>query len=155
MPANLTLSNYSDRELLHVIADLTPADGDGWVDVDLIATRLGLSQDGLSEEQAALHARRCTSVRLSWVQRLSGTVEKNEARKYDQPPQWRLTDEGNLLVKAKLSPAEIEKLEETISDYSALGAVAALSRRYQRTATGRANLLRREWAYGTHKNRKA
>lgn len=154
MASNLKLENYSDRELLHVINDLASTE-DGWVDVDIIAERLGLSPNGLSEEQFALHCRRCVSVRLAWVAKLSNTVEKDELRRAPEPPRWRLTQEGELLVKSKLSQADVQKLEETISDYSALGAVSALARRYQRTDAGRANLLRREWAYGTHRKRRS
>ncbi len=154
MATNLQLQNFSDRELLHVIDDLAGSN-EGWVDVDVIASRLGLSSNGLSEEQFALHARRCVSVRLSWISRLSNTVEKDLNRRYPSPPRWRLTEEGSLLVRSKLSASDVEKLEESISDYSALGAVAALSRRYQRTDRGRANLLRREWSYGIHKNRRS
>ena len=56
MAGNLKLENYSDREMLHLIHDLS--DAEGWVDVEILAERVGLSSNGMSETQLAIHARR-------------------------------------------------------------------------------------------------
>ncbi len=86
MAGNLKLENYSDREILHLINDL--AGPEGWVDVETLAERVGLSPNGMSEAQLQIHARRCVTGRLSWMRRLSGCVERHEDK---ERLQWRLT----------------------------------------------------------------
>lgn len=152
MAGNLKLENYSDRELLHIVNDLAVA-GE-WVETHMIAERIGLQRNGLSDEQYSLHAQRCVSVRFSWISRLSGCVEKDPDRKQGQAPRWRLTQVGKEVVDAKLSKDVVARLADTMSDYAALHAVDALARRQRSTNSGAANLLRREWAYGTHRKRR-
>jgi hypothetical protein len=154
MANNLKLENYSDRELLYILNDLSPTQGE-WVETHTIAERIGLQRDGLSDEQYVLHAQRCVSVRFSWIARLSGCVEKDPDRKQGQAPRWRLTLVGKQVVNAKLSTATMERLEEGLSDYATLHALDALSRRYRATDSGVANLMRREWAYGIHRKRRS
>jgi hypothetical protein len=153
MAGNLKLENYSDRELLYLLNDLSPTQG-AFVETHTIAERIGLQRDGLSDEQYALHAQRCVSVRFSWISRLSGCVEKDPDRKKGQAPAWRLTPIGHQVVNAKLSEETKKRLAEGMSDYAALHALDALSRRYQRANVGAANLLRREWTHGSHQRRR-
>ncbi len=153
MAGNLKLENFSDRELLHILNDLTSERGD-WVETHTIAERIGLQRNGLSDEQYALHAQRCVSVRFSWIARLSGCVEKDPARKQGQAPRWRLTMIGLQVVNAKIADGTAKRLAEGISDFDALLALDALSRRYRGTDSGAANLMRREWQYGTHRKRR-
>lgn len=148
MAANLKLESFSDRELIHLLDDL--GDHEGWVEVETMAARVGLTVDGMSDAQLAIHARRCVAVRLSWIRRLSGCVER-DADKTKQ--RWRLTDSGRALVKAKLTKEVYDKLGN-IGEFQALHALDALSRRYRRTDVKAANLMRREWTHGTHRSRK-
>lgn len=146
-PGNLKLENYSDREILHLIDDL--ADSNGWVSTVLLAQRIGIvGGQGMSDAQKELHARRCVAVRLGWIKRLSGTVEKKSAES-----EWRLTYSGTQVVKAKLAASVSNALDQA-SEESLLHALDFVSRRYTRAKPGAANLMRREWAYGTHKNRR-
>lgn len=159
MANNLKLENFSDRELLHILNDVSkeyPVTEDGWVETEVMAARLGLTRNGLSEEQFAIHARRCLSTRLGWVARLSGTVEREDVRKIgrDVPPRWRLTHEGHQVVNAKLSDSVLQRLQDGLTDYASLHALQALSRRFISADAGAANLMRREWLHGTHRKRR-
>jgi hypothetical protein len=147
MTVNLKLENFSDRELLYIIADLTPASG--WVDVDAIAARCGIAVDHLSDEQLLLHARRCVSVRLAWIRKLSGCVERNP----DETLSWGLTYWGQSVVAGKLSDTLTDRLDK-MSEADSLKALDRLSRKYLRADVNAANLMRREWQYGTHRNRR-
>jgi hypothetical protein len=148
MAGNLKLENYSDREMLHLLNDL--AGEDGWVDVEILAARVGLSANGMSEEQLRIHANRCVSVRLSWIRKLSGCVERHPEKNRQS---WRLTVSGQELVRARISQAILSGLDQ-MGEYTSLMALDALSRRYRRADVKAANLMRREWVYGTHRNRR-
>lgn len=151
MPTNLKLENYSDRELVHVLADLTPSNGDGWVDIEAIAGRVGMSPPaGLSEAQAIIHAKRCVTVRFSWIARLSSCVERNKEK--GKTGLWRLTGEGKRLVRARITKTTENQLAN-IDSHEALLALDALGRRYRQSSRETANLMRREWVYGTHSKR--
>lgn len=148
MAGNLKLENYSDREMLHLLNDL--AGEEGWVDVEILAARVGITPNGMSEAQLAIHARRCVSVRLSWIRKLSGTVERHPDK---NSLLWRLTDTGTQVVSAKMTDALAARLD-SMEDFASLAALDALSRRYRRADVKAANLMRREWIYGTHRNRR-
>lgn len=148
MAGNLKLENYSDREMLHLLNDLSGEEG--WVDVEILAARVGLSPNGMSEEQLRLHANRCVSVRLSWIKKLSGCVERHPDKSRKS---WRLTVSGHELVSARISQAVLTGLDQ-MGEFPALLALDALSRRYRRADVKAANLMRREWIYGTHRNRR-
>lgn len=150
MAGNLKLESFSDREILHMLND---AQGDeGWVDLDSLVSRVGISRNGKSEEAHLIYVHRCLSIRLSWIKRLSGTVEK-EPKKATLPSRWRLTVSGQEVVKAKLSGDLSTKLE-SVGDFAALSALGIVARRYMRTDVSSANLLRREWQHGIHPNRR-
>lgn len=146
-PGNLKLENYSDREILHLIDDL--GDEQGWVSIGDLAQRIGIvGGSGMSDKQKEMHARRCVAIRLGWIKRLSGTVERTS-----MGGEWRLTQSGTQVVTAKIASAASNSLDQ-MSEASLLHALDIVSRRYNRAAPGAANLMRREWAYGTHKNRR-
>jgi hypothetical protein len=87
---------------------------------------------------------------MSWIQRLSGCVERHTKKSLTQ---WRLTDDGKAVVAARLTN-EFESKLGNINEYAALAALGTLSRRYMRADVKAANLMRREWAHGTHRNRR-
>lgn len=148
MAGNLKLENYSDREILHIVADV--ADNAGWAEVEHIAERVGLRADGMSETQLLIHSRRCVSVRLAWIRKLSGTVDRHQDK---TKLQWCLTPLGIRIVTAKLSTVISDRLD-AIGEGEALMSLDVLARRYNRAEAGVGNLMRREWAYGTHRNRR-
>jgi hypothetical protein len=147
--SDLKIESYSDRELLHIIGDLG-GDKD-WVPIEQIAVRVGLVRaDGMSDEQHQLHARRCVSVRLSWIRRLSNTVMRNSER--PTKPEWKLTDFGVKVVTVAIAPGFSKQLEG-MDAIAAVVALDALSRRYQSANREQANLMRRQWIYGSHSKR--
>ena len=148
MAGNLKLENYSDREILHIVSDV--ADDAGWAEVEHIAERVGLRADGMSEAQLLIHARRCVSVRLAWIRKLSGTVDRH---KDPERLQWCLTPLGIQVVTAKLSTVLAERLD-SVDEGSVLLSLDVLARRYNRSSGHTGNLMRREWVYGTHRNRR-
>lgn len=148
MAGNLKLENYSDREILHLLDDLAGADG--WVDVEILAARVGLSPNGKSPEQLLIHARRCLSVRLSWIRRLTMCVERHPDK---MRLHWRLTVAGQEVVKARLTK-DFEAKLLGLGEFTTLPVLDAISRRYRQANPGSANLMRREWTYGTHRNRR-
>lgn len=147
--SNLKLESFSDREILHIVDDLGGAKD--WVPIDQIATRVGLVRGALSEEQYLIHARRCVSVRLSWIQRLSDTVVRNDSR--PKIPEWMLSKLGIRVVTVDV-PSAFTKQLEGMDQMAAVVALDSLSRRYQSAEYGAANLMRRQWAYGTHRLRR-
>lgn len=147
MAANLKLENFSDRELLHLLADL--AGEDGWVDAEILASRVGLSMKGMSVEQSRIHGLRCVSRRLAWIRKLSGCVERDSMNSL----RWRLTDSGLKVVSARLSKQVAQGLDQ-MGDANTLLALDAISRRFRGADVKAANLMRREWVYGTHRNRR-
>lgn len=146
--ASLRLENYSDRELLHLIDNL--ADHEGWVLDEHLAERIGLRVSGMSDLELLIYTRRCVGIRLSWIKRLTGCVERHPDKK---DYRWRLTDAGLAVVRAKLTSSLSNGLTQT-DDANVLLALEVIGRRYTHAKPGSANLLRREWAYGTHKNRR-
>ena len=145
MGRNLKLESYSDREILHVMWDLGQ---DDFLDPEIIAVRLGLARNGLSEEQFSIHAKRCIGTRLAWIKKLTGTVERENGKS-----RWRLTPDGVKVVQVKIAPGFATQLEE-LAGFSAVAALESLSRRYMSADVKAANLMRRQWMYGTHPNRR-
>jgi hypothetical protein len=145
--ADLKLASFSDRELLHLLADL--GDQEGWVELDHLVVQLNLPLDGMTEAEHHKHVRRCIGIRFGWIRRLTMTVER------DKKPQgrWRLTVAGQEVVKARLTADFAAKLDG-IGELTALPALEALTRRYMTAEPGAANLMRRQWQYGTHPNRR-
>ena len=145
---NLKLENYSDREILHLIDDL--ADKEGWVLDEHLAERIGLRVAGMSDAQLLIHTRRCVGIRLAWIKKLTGAVERHPDKK---DYRWRLTEIGRAVVGAKLN-GSLENGLSQMSEANVLIALEVVGHRYLRANTGAANLMRRQWAYGTHKNRR-
>lgn len=147
MASNVKLESFSDRELLWLLEDLK--DDEGWVTLSDLATRVGLHPNGKSDEQLAIYARRCVAVRLAWIKRLTGCVEKS----IDRPlPSWRLTVTGEEVLKAKVPDSMLKGLGQ-MGDFGALTVLDQLARRYRGTDINTANLMRREWSHGTHRKR--
>lgn len=147
MATNLKLENFSDREILHIVND--HAVEDGYANVAEMAPSLGISRDGMSEREYRRHIHRCLGGRLGWIAKLTGTVERDPKR---QNMRWRLTERGLAIVNNTVNRQLKESLV-AVDDVNALAALDLIARRYQRTSYAGANLMRREWSYGTHKNR--
>jgi len=139
----LDIKAFSDREILHLVHDHMGGP-DGWAKTPEMAASMGLSPNGMDKAAFDRHVRQCLGIRLSWIRRLTGCVERN----MQNPKQWRLTPDGELVVRAKLSGSIANGLEQ-MGDQAALLALQRLSARYKATGATSANLMRREWQHGT------
>lgn len=147
MASNLKLASFSDREILHMLADL--AGTEGWVDADDLVNRVGIPTDADDGEELAKALRRSVGSRMAWIKKLSGCVERDEKR----PGVWRLTERGKAVIKANL-PTELRARLEGLEELRGVDAVSVLARRYMGGSFEAANLMRREWSYGTHPMRR-
>lgn len=142
MAQTLDIQAFSDREILHLVQDhMGP---DGWAHTPEMVASMGLSPNGMDKAAFDRYMRRCLGIRLSWIRRLTGCVERN----MQHPQQWRLTPDGELVVRAQLSAGIASGLER-MGDAAALVALQRLSARYKATGATSANLMRREWQHGT------
>lgn len=125
---HLTLFDYNDRELLHLMMD--EADADGWVDSRELARVIGMDKD---------HAR-SVGVRLGWMRRYRAVERKDGTRK------WRPTPQGRALALGDMDRTMIEGL----APEQLLMLTRLLTIRYKHAGDTAAHLIRREWRYGTH-----
>jgi hypothetical protein len=140
-----TIEDYSDREFLLIIRDLSAQSADGWIESVDVAERLQLRH------------KRLASSRLSWLRRY-GAVEKEMERdhagniranrdgsiRYTQ--RWRLTPLGLSMAVGKLSKTNRAMLEG-LDEGKLLMAVRLITERTQEQ-TGTSKLVQREWRYG-------
>jgi len=134
---SLTLFDYSDRELLHIISE--EQDEDGWTDSSAIAIRLGLDTD---------YPNANVGMRLGWLRRY-GAVEKHPER----PKAWGLTHVGRALMNGDLARDEVEMLDG-LDSAKMLMITRYLTGRYRRSGVTASHLIRREWQRGTKRNSK-
>lgn len=141
-PLSMRLAEFSDRELLYVVLDLTDPQSDGYVGVDTVVKRVGLKHK---------NSLQCVSVRFAYMARKMGVIERNPVRalRYN----WRLTELGIAYVKgAKLTKAQEQQINE-MGEERLLALTSTLSRRYREASPEGGVLIRREWQYGlVHRN---
>lgn len=135
-PESLTIEDFSDVELLALVND--NADQDGWVTSQEMALAIGL--DGKTATQ-------CVGQRFSWLRRY-GAIEKHT----EKMSTWRLSGIGRAMVKGHLSKAE-QRILENMGDDKLLSLARGVTTRYRATNATGAQLMRREWTYGTSKRR--
>jgi hypothetical protein len=147
---SLRLEDYSDREVLLILQDITGPDG--WADSLEVAERIGLQAE---------HPRRTAASRLSWLQRY-GAVEREFARDADgvirlrrdgrpvYTQRWRLTDRGRTLAAGTLTSRQQESLERMATDDRLLLITRWLTEVERSTDDVAATLMKREWRYGVH-----
>lgn len=136
----LTLYDFSDMEFLHVLLDLATADG--WVTTTELAEALRLD---------VKHPNQNVGVRLGWLKRL-GVVERDEEPHSETRWAWRLTEEGQAVMDARLRKRE-ENLLEGLAPEMMVEITNYLTARYHRVGEATANLIRRQWLNGTHLKR--
>jgi hypothetical protein len=144
----LKLEDYSDRELLLVVDDLS-SEG-GWVDPEAVAKRLGIK---------AANPVRSVISRFVWMVRYgamereiqtddtgSPMVTRSGRPKYGQ--RWRLTKGGEMLAMGKLTARQADALNRFKDDQMIL--VTRWLGERQRTSDDLAQtLMRREYRYST------
>lgn len=140
-PISLRLSDFSDRELLRIIYDLS--DEYGWVESVHLAEHLFPTQvrAGREDKNQAL---RCVGQRLSWMKRY-GVVQRNEK---DRKGTWGLTGQGKLLLTGAI-PAHERKVIENLKENQLLDLTETLSMRYFYAGDVAATMMRRQWQFGS------
>lgn len=126
---SLRLLDYSDKELLAIVAD--NVGDDGWAKTADVRDTLGLPKDRGSQS---------VGVRLAWLKRY-GIVEGG-ARK------WRLTPIGEVFLNGQL-PDAIKRQVGELEPGQLHAVTRLLARRQKRAAKPVGHMIRREWVYGT------
>lgn len=126
MRSSLNLDAYSDRELVHLVADL--GDENGWVTVKAFAKKVGVP---------ALHEQ-CVSARFAWMRRY-GIME----RTFTGGRLWRLTEAGRSMAQAEVAPATLSAIH-ALKDAELAWGAHTLMGRFQAARDEYATVTRRE-----------
>lgn len=132
----LNLYDLSDRELLHIVDDLSRPDG--WTETADIADKLGMKKS---------HA---VGIRLSWMTSDRkdglgfGLIERHKEHSF----LWRLSREGRALKDGELSSREASALDG-MDSAGLVTATQFLTRRFSRMGRSASVMMRREWQRGT------
>ncbi len=128
--AQLRNEDYTDRELLHIVADLQA--GPGFVDTGELVERLGLPE-------GSGHA---VASRMSWMVRY-GWLERDP----DARGRWRVTRKGRSLMGGQLSP-EVEAALGEMSHGDRVLVMREVARKsLVSTDAPTADLVRREYLH--------
>lgn len=128
--AGLKLEEFSDRELMQIMAEI--GDEEGWCTVPEFAAKVKISHPNPNN---------CVGVRFAWMRRY-GVLERDGDH-------WRLTDTGEAILSARLSGGASQALRR-VGQSTGMLAVEMLTAVYQE-AKGRpaGHLMRRAWRRGT------
>lgn len=130
----LTLWDYSDRELLFIVAE--EAGAEGWTATADLAKRLGVDTEAPNQN---------VGIRMGWMRRY-GAIEKNPER----AGQWRLTAVGQALMDGELTDRALGELDAMdASQYLML--TRYLTAQWRKSGNTAGHLIRREWRRGTSK----
>ena len=125
-----SLYDFRDLDLMHKLVE--ESDDEGWVELEHLARSMGLGDN---------HNRH-VATRLAWMRRY-GMLERDEKRGL-----WRLSRGGERVVVAKVKAAAQRDLE-ALPDAAMVEVMANVSARYRFTDRMTAQLLRREFLFGT------
>lgn len=132
MSRGASLYDFRDMDLLFGIS--REGDNDGWSQVETLAHAMGFRNgDG----------NRAMAIRLSWMQRY-GMVEYSGERRM-----WRLSPGGVRVTEAHLKAAQ-QRTIEAVPDEALVDVMSHITGRYMHGDPLIANLLRREFQFGTH-----
>lgn len=126
MPASL----YDFRDLDLMLKLDAEGDKDGWVETEAMARSLGF--DGARD----------VSTRLVWMRRY-GMLQFDPQKRL-----WRLSQGGQRVVRARLRAAQ-QKALEAVPDEAMVEVMANVTSRYRLGDPMVAQLLRREFLFGT------
>ena len=126
---SLKLADYSDKELLGIVADC--AGEDGWAHTEDIAKTLGIRNDRPHQSVGS---------RLAWLKRY-GVVEGGSKR-------WRLLEIGTVFLNGSI-PKVTEKALDGMEPGQLFTVTRLLSRKQRSADKPVGHMLRREWRHGT------
>ena len=124
---SFSLEEYSDRELVHIVHDLS--DPDGWVTAQEVAIRVGLTKKKTSN----------VTHRFAWMRRF-GIMERTK----DGPTRWRLSPAGREMVQAA-NLNGITGVLHRLADAELVWASHVLANRFLEAKKPHATMTRREW----------
>lgn len=129
---SLRLLDYSDKELLAIVAD--NVGDDGWARTTDIRDTLGLPKD---------RGNQSVGIRLAWLRRY-GVTENGG------PQKWRLTAIGEVFLNGRLPEGLADELR-TLEPGQLHTVTRTLAQRQRKAAKPVGHMIRREWVYGTGK----
>jgi hypothetical protein len=130
-----TLYHFRDLDLLLKLA--AEANEEGWIETEYLAQAMGFNLNGD-------RSIRDTGIgpRLSWMRRY-GMIERHQ-----ETGMWRLTNGAERVIAARLKAAQARTLE-ALPDEAMVEVMANVTHRYRFGDSMMANLLRREFLFGT------
>lgn len=141
MPSALTILDYTDRELLHLVEDL--ADSDGYTDAAVIAETIKIPNPPNNPH----YARHCVGTRFSWMGRF-GWLERHP----EERSKWRVTQVGRQLMTGNLT-----KTAERAFNSMKAGDRVLLTRMLARASITdipeARKMVTREWQHGMARRR--
>lgn len=141
---SLRNEDYTDRELLHVIA--TSLDERGMASSESVAARLGLSPNGDSRGPGAKIA-----TRLSWMTRYGFLARIDPQTSGAKGTRWVITQAGEEIMNGRLSRTFESQLDRMNVGAQVLTMRALTVRGYIGGAREGANALRREYLHQVSK----
>src|SRR4029078_6601446 len=132
MPASLTLMDFSDRDLLHALADC--CDGDGWATAEIVARQIGIDHPRPAQ---------CVGARFSWLMRYGLMENQREGKEIF----WRATPSCLTLVfNGKITDAQRKSFEK-LPESKRVDALDALARLVPTGTRQSAHLARRAYQH--------
>lgn len=127
-----TLYDFRDLDIMYRIQE--------------VANSAGVSSQDLAELLGfeAETGTRSIGIRLAWMRRYGMVVYDDESKT------WALSPSGDKVVKAHVLAPELKVVKE-MPDEKMIEVMALVTSRYQRGEPMIANMLRREFLYGTKK----
>ncbi len=138
---SLRNEDYTDRELLAVVDDLTP--GKSYASTSDIAERIGLTGD---------NPRRAVGSRMSWMVRY-GFCERNDDPEKKDNPEYRLTKAGRDLRTGNLS-SSLERALDGLSPGDRVLVMRSVAGSAFARATPEQDAVRREYGHHFAKRRR-
>lgn len=146
----LRLVDFSDRELLLILNDVTDAEGWGTA-VDMVVH--------MDFAPSVEHPQRYVGSRLGWLYRYGAVEREHMYDEHNNPrftkagkprfsQRWRLTPIGAAVAMGRLKAAQQRTLEG-LADDQLLVAMREITRLYRQAPGTAAALVKREWTYGS------
>lgn len=136
---SLTLADYSDRELLHVVHDLASATEDGFIDSHAIVERLGIRHPRAST---------CVGSRLAFLARREAIEKDLDAPKRARA-RWRVTSLGQVMAFGDATPEQRRAIDEA-EPAEVLMLTRLLASSQRGAPIGARTLIQREWRREAH-----
>ena len=129
--AGFSMFEFRDSDLMFKLAE--EGDDEGWVETRALASALGVADDDKING---------VGQRLSWMRRY-GFLDFDQQRRL-----WRLSQSGQRITESKLRAAAAKTID-SVPDESLVEVMAHVTTRFRLGDPVVAQMLRREFRYGT------